>query len=82
MAWTSGDLRCDKRGKHLNYGCHTTPISKDSTPEAVGRGHQGPRRGDGARRLRGRERRAAARAAVEIGDTSEEAVNVNESTPT
>ena len=65
-----------------NYGCHTNPISKDITPEAVGRGHQGPRRGDGDRRLRGRERRAAARTAVEIGDTSEEAVNVNESTPT
>ena len=33
--------------------------------EAVGRGHQGPRRGVGARRLRKRERRASARAAVE-----------------
>ena len=39
-------------------------------------------RGDGARRLRGRERRDAARAAVEIGDTSEEEMNVNETTPT
>ena len=65
-----------------NYGCHTTPISKKGTPEAVGRGLQGPRRGADARRLKGRERRAAARAAVEIGETSEEAVTVNESNPT
>ena len=41
-----------------------------------------PRRGAGARRLKGRERRAAARAAVEIVDTSEEAVNVNKTTTT
>ena len=66
----------------LNFGCHTTPISKKITPEAVNRGHQSPRRGVGARRLRGRERRAAARATVEIGNTSEEAVNVNETTLT
>ena len=38
--------------------------------------------GAGARRLRGRERRAAASAPVEIGDTSEEAENVNETTST
>ena len=35
----------------------------------------------GSSRLRGRERRAAARAAIEIGDTTEETVNVNETTP-
>ena len=29
----------------------------------------------------GRERRAAARAAIEIGDNTEETVNVNETTP-
>ena len=68
------------RKKFKNYGYHTTPISKKGTPEAVGRGLQGPRRGTGARKLRGRERRAAGRAAVEIGDTSEESVNVNETT--
>ena len=54
---------------------------KNSTPEAVGRGHQGPRRGAGARRRRGRERTATARAAVEIGDTTEKSLNVNETTP-
>ena len=74
------NLRCDKCGKHfITVDVTTTPISKNSTPESVGRGHQGPRRGAGARILRGRERRAAA---VDIGDTSEEAVNVNETTPT
>ena len=52
----------------------------NSTPEAVGR-REG-RRGAGATRLRGRERRASARAAVEIGDTSEEAMNFNKTTPT
>ena len=31
--------------------------------------------------LRGRERKAAARAAIEIGDTTEKAVNVSETTP-
>ena len=83
LAWTSGEYEMWQVWKtFLNYGCDATPISKNSTPEAVGMGHQGPRRADGARRLRGRERRAAARTAVEIGDTSEEAVNVNESTPT
>ena len=41
----------------------------------------GPRRGAGPSRLRGRERRAAARGAIEIGDTTEETVNVNETTP-
>ena len=61
------------------YVCHTTPISKNSTPEAVGRGHQEPMRRAGAWRLRRTERRAAA---VEIGDTSEKAVNVNETTQT
>ena len=38
-----------------------------------------PGGGAGPSRLRGRERRAAARAAIEIGDT-EEAVNVNKTT--
>ena len=47
------------------------PISKNSTPETVGRDHQGPRRWAGVRRLRQRERRAASRAAIEIGGTSE-----------
>ena len=41
----------------------------------------GPRRGAGPSRLRGRERRAAARGAIEIDDTTEETVNVNETTP-
>ena len=41
----------------------------------------GPRRGAGPSRLRGRERRAAARGAIEIGDSTEETVNVNETTP-
>ena len=36
--------------------------------------------GAGARRLRRSERLTAARAALEIGDTSEEAVNINETT--
>ena len=40
-----------------------------------------PGGGAGPSRLRGRERRAAARAAIEIGDTTEETVNVNETTP-
>ena len=35
----------------------------------------------GLKDLRRRERRAAARAAIEIGDTTEKAVNVNETTP-
>jgi hypothetical protein len=43
-------------------------------------GHQGPRRGAGARRLRRRESQAASGVAVEIGDTSEEAMNINETT--
>ena len=32
-------------------------------------------------RLKGRERRAAARPALDIGDTTEEAVSFNETTP-
>ena len=63
------------------YGCHFTPIFKNSTPEPVGWVHQVSRRGACARRLRSSERRAEARAAVEIGDTTEEAVNDNETTP-
>ena len=46
--------------------------------------HQYPlvymRGGAGHSRLRGRERRAAARAAIKIGLTTEETVNVNETT--
>ena len=34
------------------------------------------------RRLKGMERKAAATAAIEFGDTSKEAVNVNQTTPT
>ena len=51
-------------------------IFKNSTPP-------GPQEGAGPSRLRGRERerRAAARAAIEIGDTTEETVKVNETTP-
>ena len=45
------------------------------------RGHQGPRRGGGTSRLKGRVRRAAAKAAIEIGYTTEEIVNFNETTP-
>ena len=56
-------------------------ISKNSTPEAVGRGQQGPRRWASGRRLRRRDRRAAARAAIKIGDHTEKAMNVNETTP-
>ena len=40
-----------------------------------------PGGGAGPSRLMGRERRAAARAALEIGDTTEETVIVNETTP-
>ena len=35
----------------------------------------------GPSRLRGRERRSAVRAAIEIGETTEETVNVNKTTP-
>ena len=40
-----------------------------------------PGGGAGPSRHRGRERRVAARAAIEIVDTTEETVNVNETTP-
>ena len=50
-----------------SYGGQTSPISRNSTHEPVDRGHQGPRW-------------AAAIVAVEISDTSEETVNINEST--
>ena len=43
--------------------------------------HKGPRREAGPSRLRGKERRAAAREAIEIGDNTEETVNINETTP-
>ena len=54
------------------------PQFRNSTHEQYDRGHKGPRKGAGDRRLRRRERWAAARVDVEIGDTSEEAVNINE----
>ena len=59
-----------------NYGRQATPISKPSTPEPIGRGYQGPRRGASPIELRRRERRAAIREAIDIDDTTEEAVNV------
>ena len=52
-----------------------------SSFKPVGRAHQGPRRGASPIRLRRRERRAAVREAIDIGDTTEEAVNVNETIP-
>ena len=64
-----------------NYGCQATPISKPSTPKPVGRGHQGPRRGASPIRLRRSKRRAAVTEAIDIGDTTKEAVNVNETIP-
>ena len=69
----------------MSYGHPTTLISEPSIPESVSRNHQGPRRGAGSSRLRSsvrrRERRAAARADIDIGDTSEEAVNFNATIP-
>ena len=64
-----------------NYGRLATPISRPSTPEPVGRGHQGPRRGASPIRLRRSKRRAAVKRAIVIGDTTEEALNVNETIP-
>ena len=64
-----------------NYGHQTNPISNPSTPRPVGRGHQGFRRGVSPISLRRRERRAAVREAIYIGETTEEAVNVNETIP-
>ena len=53
-----------------------------ANPKPVkGKGHQGPRREASPIRLRRRERRAAVREAIDIGDTTEEAVNVNETIP-
>ena len=43
----------------------------------VRRAHQGPRRGASPIRLRRREMRAAVREGIDIGDTTEEAVNDN-----
>ena len=57
-----------------NNGCHLTPIFRPITSELVDRAHQGPRRGAGTSRLR----RVTAREAIDIGDTTEETVNVNE----
>ena len=59
----------------------TTTQSLSTAPEPIGRGHQGPRRGAGPSRLRRRERRAEARPAIDIGDTTEEAASFNETTP-
>ena len=53
---------------------------RDKTPEAVDRAYQGPRWGACLSRMRGRERIAAARVAVEIGYTTEETVSVNKTT--
>ena len=63
------------------HGHQATPISKPSTHKPVGRGHQGPRIGASSIRLRRSKRRAAVREAIAIGDTTEEAVNVNETIP-
>ena len=62
----------------MNYGCHPTQIVRPTTSELVDRVHQGPRRGASTSRLRRRERRVAARAAIDIGGATEETVNVNE----
>ena len=62
-----------------SYERQATPISKPSYPKPNGRGHQGPRRGASPSRLRRRERRA--RSALDIGDLTEEAVNINETIP-
>ena len=64
-----------------NYGRQATPISKPSTPEPVDRGHLDSRRGASPIRLRRRERRAAVREDIDIGDTNAEAVNVNKTFP-
>ena len=53
-------------------------MSRPSTPKPVGRGPQGQRRGASPIRLRRSKRRAAVREAIDIGDTTEEAVNFNE----
>ena len=45
------------------------------------KGHQGSRSGAGPSRLRRRNRRAATSAAINIGDTTDEAVNINETMP-
>ena len=63
------------------YGLQATQISKPSTPEPVGRGQQGSRRGASPIRLRKRETRAAVSEPIDIGETTEEAVNVNETIP-
>ena len=74
--------KCEKKRKTFyNYGCHPTPIVRPSTSATVDRFHQGPRRGASTSRLRRRERRVAARAAIDIGGATEETVNVNETTP-
>ena len=86
-AVSEGIFRKDPHPYPLVYvkGGGGPPLSlrtrRDKIPEAVDRGHQGPRRGAGPSKLRGRERRTVARVAIEIGDTTEETVNVNETTP-
>ena len=64
-----------------SYKHQATPISKPSSPKPIGRGHQGPRRGASPIRLRRSKRRAAVTEAIDIGDTTKEAVNVNETIP-
>ena len=49
--------------------------------EPVDRAHQSQRRGVGTSRLRRRERKVAAIADIDIGDTSEETVIVDDTTP-
>ena len=64
-----------------SYEHQATPISKPSSPKPISRGHQGPRRGASPIRLRRSKRRAAVTEAIDIGDNTEEAVNVNETIP-
>ena len=59
------------------------PISKHSTLNQLAGATraQWARRGAGPSRLKRRKRRVAARPALDIGDTTEEAVSCNETTP-
>ena len=59
----------------------TNPISKHSTLNQLAGAIRAPGWGACPSRLKGRERRAAARPALDIGDTTEEAVSFNETTP-
>ena len=70
------NFTCDKCGKHFRNMDVTPPQYLRTAPLSQLAGASAS-----ARRLRRSERRAEARAAVEIGDTTEEAVNGNETTP-